>query len=118
MSSEVTDRQQLVHQDWTRKQRARLRALITDELIEEHRRKPLGQHSDALERVLQHFRTRPVGGKCIGVMTKPWSEYRIGVLPGVRGQVATVLDEEVFGTEDEVLHGIFLRRVRDLMAGE
>jgi branched-chain amino acid transport system permease protein len=112
------DRQELVHQDWDRKQRARIRALITDDLIDEHRRKPLGQHSDDLERVLQYFRTRPVGGKYVGVMTQPWVEYRIGVLPGVRGQVATILDDEVFSTEEEVLHGIFLRRVRDLAKGE
>jgi branched-chain amino acid transport system permease protein len=47
-------------------------------------------------------------------MTKPWAEYRIGVLSAVRGQPAQILEDETFSTEEEVLHGIFLRRVRDL----
>jgi hypothetical protein len=48
----MVDRQVLVFEHWDRKQRERIRALVTDELVEEHARKPLGQHSDALERVL------------------------------------------------------------------
>jgi branched-chain amino acid transport system permease protein len=112
--SEVVDRQQQVYDDWNRKQRRGISALITEELIEEHRRKPLGQHSENLERILQYFRRQPQAGKYVGVMVTPWSEYRIGVLPGVRGQVATILDDEAFSSEKELLHGIFLRRVRDL----
>jgi branched-chain amino acid transport system permease protein len=111
---QIVDKQLLVYEDWGRKHRLAIGSLITDELIEEHRQKPLGQHSDDLERVLQYFRRQPQEGKYIGVMTKPWSEYRIGVLSGVRGRPAEILDDEVFPTEDAVRHGIFLRRVRDL----
>lgn len=110
----VIDKKLHVYADWDAKQRQRIAALITDDLIEEHRRKPLGQHSDTLERVLQYFRRQPQAGKYVGVMTVPWKKYRIGVLPGVRGQSAEILDDEVFATEEAVLHGIFLRRVRDL----
>ena len=110
----VVDRQLQVYADWDAKQRERIRALITDELIEEHRRKPLGQHSDALERVLNYFRRQPQPGKYIVVATKPWEEYRIGVLSGVRGTPASILDDETFATEEEAMHGVFLRRVRDL----
>lgn len=108
------DRQIQVYVDWDRKQREKIKALITDALIAEHAAKPLGQHSDALERVLQYFRRQPQAGKYIIVMTKPWSEYRVGVLSGVRGEVATILDDETYSSEDEALHGIFMRRVRDL----
>lgn len=110
----IVDRQVLVYEDWSAKQRRAIAALITDGLIEEHRVRPLGQHSDDLERVLQYFRRQPQVGKYIGVMTKPWAEYKIGVLSGVRGQPAEILQDETFRTEEDVLHGIFLRRVRDL----
>ena len=48
-------------------------------------------------------------------MTEPWAEFKIGVLSGVRGEVATILDDETFASEDEALHGILVRRVRELM---
>jgi len=110
----VVDRQVQVYLDWDAKQRERIKALITDELIAEHAAKPLGQHSDALERVLQYFRRQPHAGKYIIVATKPWGEYRIGVLSGQRGQPPAILDDETFSNEEEATHGIFLRRVRDL----
>ena len=110
----VADRQLQVYADWDAKQRRRIVELITDELIEEHRAKPLGQRSDALERVLNYFRRQPQPGKYVIVATDPWREYRIGVLSGVRGQTAEILDDESFATEEEAMHGVFLRRVRDL----
>jgi branched-chain amino acid transport system permease protein len=113
-TSAAVDKQLQVYEHWDAQQRRRLRALVTSELIEEHRAKPLGQHSEALQRVLQYFRRQPQAGKYIAVMTRPWNEYKIGVLSGVRGQPATILDDEIFPSEEAVLHGIFLRRVRDL----
>lgn len=110
----ILDRQLLVYEDWSAKQRRAIATLISEGLIEEHRVKPLGQHSDDLERVLQYFRRQPQDGKYIGVMTKPWVEYKIGVLSAVRGQPARILEDETFSSEEDVLHGIFLRRVRDL----
>jgi branched-chain amino acid transport system permease protein len=109
------DRQLQVYADWDAKQREKIKALITEELIAEHAARPLGQHSDTLERVLQYFRRQPQAGKYIIVTTKPWEEYRIGVLSGVRGKTAEILeDSETFPTEDAAMHGVFLRRVRDL----
>jgi hypothetical protein len=112
----MADRQVQVYADWDAKQRERIKALIEDDLIEEHTRKPLGQHSDALERVLQYFRRQPGAGKYIIVATKAWGEYRIGVLSGERGEVPEILDDATFATEEEAMHGIFLRRVADLRA--
>jgi branched-chain amino acid transport system permease protein len=95
--------------------RRRLKALITDDLIAEHAARPLGQHSDALERVLNYLRRAAVAGKYVVVCTVPWREWRIGVLSGVRGVPPTVLDGPRFGSEAEALHGVFLQRIRDLM---
>jgi hypothetical protein len=111
----VVDRQLQVYAEWDAKQRERIKALITDELIAEHAAKPLGQHSDALERVLAYVRRQPQPGKYIIVAVEPWRDYRIGALTGVRGQAARILDDsESYPTEEAAMHGIFLRRVRDL----
>jgi branched-chain amino acid transport system permease protein len=105
-----------VYKAWDARMRARIRALITDDLIAEHRRKPLGQHSDALERVLNYLRRQPQAQKYIIVCVRPWEEWRIGVLSGVRGVAPTISSEERFTSELEAEHGVFVRRVRDLMS--
>lgn len=111
---QAVDRQLQVYEDWDRKQRRRIAALITDELIAEHERAPLGQHADALERVLAYFRRQPQPGKYVVVATRPWAEYRIAALSGVRGQPARIVDNETFPSEEAAMHGVFLRRVREL----
>jgi branched-chain amino acid transport system permease protein len=110
------DRELLVLARWNARTASEIRRLITDDLIAEHARKPLGQHSDALERVLNYFRRAPQASKYIGVCTQPWAEWRVGVLSGVRGVPPRILDGERFRSEQDVQHGIFLLRVRDLMA--
>lgn len=112
---ETIDRQQQVYEDWNGKLRARLRPLVTDHLIAEHRRDPLGHHSDELARLLTYLRREPVGGRYVIVVVEPWREYRIGVLSEDRGTPARIFDEHAFATEEEAVHGIFLLRVRDLM---
>jgi branched-chain amino acid transport system permease protein len=90
--------------------------LITDEVIAEHQSNPESERpqSDALRRLLNYFRRGPQAGKYVVVAAEPWREYRIGVLSGIRGVLPKVLDEPVFASEREALHGIFLARVRDL----
>jgi branched-chain amino acid transport system permease protein len=110
------DRELLVLAQWNARTGSEIRRLITDELIAEHACKPLGQHSDALERVLNYFRRAPQASKYIGVCMQPWAEWRIGVLSGVRGVPPTILEDQRFTSEPDLQHGIFLRRVRDLMA--
>jgi hypothetical protein len=110
----VADRQVQVYEDFDAKLRKRITALITDDLIAEHERQPLGQHSDTLERVLAYFRRQPVAGKYMIVATRPWEEYRIAVLSGRRGEPARLLDDEAFPSEEAAMHGVFLRRVREL----
>jgi branched-chain amino acid transport system permease protein len=116
VSESPADREALVYARWQVRMASAVTLLITDELIEEHRRQPLGQHSDALERVLNYFRRAPQADKYIGVCSRPWAEWRIGVLSGVRGVPPTILDDERFSSEEALQHGIFLRRVRDLTA--
>ena len=111
----MQDRQLQVYRDFDAKLRERIKALVTPALIAEHAAKPRGQHSDALARVLNYLRRQPLAGKYVVVATKPWQAYAIGVLSGVRGQPASILDGPTFASEDEARHGIFLRRIDDLL---
>jgi hypothetical protein len=99
--------------------RAELRRLVTDDVIAEHRANPLGRRgpqSEALRRLLNYFRRAPQAGKLAVVAVEPWREYRLATLSGVRGEQPKVLDEPLFATEEDALHGVFLARVRTLDA--
>jgi len=112
-----SDRSLLVYARWDARMRESLRALINDGLIAEHRRQPLGQHSDALERVLNYFRRAPLTRKYVIVCTRPYAEWKIGELSGVRGDPPRIIDDRSFTSEAEAQHAVFLRRVDDLMRG-
>ena len=115
---QAVDKQIEVYLEFQKRLRARVRGLLTPELVAEHAANPLGPHSDDLQRVLNYFRQQPQPGKYILVAVKPWEEYRIAVLSGRRGELHKVLEDERFASEEEGLHGIFLRRVRDLGEAE
>ena len=109
----MVDQDIVVWMRFNERRRERVRELVTDELIEEHRRNPRGRHSDALDRVLRFFRVHPIPGKEIVIEAVPFREYHVGVMTGVPGQPAEVLDE-TYGSYEETLHAIFLRRVARL----
>ena len=45
---------------------------------------------------------------------KPFAEYRIVALSGRRGVPPRAVDDQVFTSEHDALHGVFLKRVQDL----
>ena len=92
-----------------------IKPLVTGEIIEEHKRHPIGKHSDELERVLIYLRNyhHQMQGKLIIVCTKPHQEWCIGELTGVRGQPPKIFSE-CFSSREEAEHGVFLRRLKDL----
>src|SRR5918996_5972646 len=61
-----------------------VRPRVTQAIVDEHRERPIGKHSDELERVLIYLRRHhlEMEGKYILVCTKPHEEYRIGRLTG------------------------------------
>jgi len=88
------------------------------ELVEEHAANPNGYrnyHSPTLQRVLNYFRQAPVLGKYYVYASVPWQEYRIAIVTE-RGKSPDVLDTPVFASEEEAMHGVFLRRIADLRA--
>jgi branched-chain amino acid transport system permease protein len=109
------DREQIALAMWDKRMRAALRPLITKKIITEHRRDPLGHHSDALNRVLNYIRRRAPWGKCVVICTKPFKQWRVARLPGARGQVPVFIDERTYNSEAKAMHAAFLVRIEELM---
>lgn len=107
------DQDVVVWQHFTDRRAEEIRALISDDLVEEHRRSPRGHHSDALDRVLRFFRVAPIPGKEIVIESVPFAAYHVGVMTGVPGRPAEVLPE-TYTSYEATLHAIFLRRVARL----
>lgn len=93
-------------------------------LIAEHRARPIYKptepgkpapmDSPELARLIDKLRVVPQKGKHVVVETRPWEEYRIGILPGVRGEPIQVTNE-VYATRAEAEHAIFLKRLAALL---
>ena len=110
---DVEDKDLLFRDYFDRMQRRYLRSLVLPEVIEEHRLKPLGQHSEPLERLLHYFRERPLAGKY--AVLREAGSYRIVALSGVRGVPPRPVGEERYATVEAAYHGIFLKRIEELM---
>ncbi len=93
-------------------------------LIAEHRARPMYRaaqpgkpapmDSPDLARLLDRLRVVPQQDKHIIIETRPWEEYRLGVLPGVRGRAVAVTDE-TYPTREDAEHAIFLKRLNALL---
>ena len=95
-----------------------------EELIEEHRKNPIGlpgragqaavRHSADLARVIDKFRRQGMDGKYVRVCVTPHTGYKIGITSGVRG-VPVKLLSKIYPSEDACEHAIFKKRVTDLL---
>lgn len=112
----IENRDLLCHARFDQRLAVQIARSITPELIEEHRRAPLGPHSDALARVLNYFRRGPVPGK-YGIATAgPFGPYRIVRLTGQRGRRPQAADDTLYDSMEEVYHAVFLKRLTDFTA--
>lgn len=115
--SPVQDRQRVYMAAFDKRIRERLRALVSEEIIEEHRRKPVGQHSDALERLLNYFRRGALKGKLGLFQADPnVPRYQMVRFSGSSSVPPVVEGNEVFESLDAAYHAVFLRRIAELMA--
>jgi branched-chain amino acid transport system permease protein len=112
---EIADKQSIAVRRFDARLKEELRGLINDSLIEEHRATHGKRRSDPLERVLTFFRRQAVADKYAILAVKPFAEYRIVALSGRRGVPPRVVDDQVFATPEDALHGVFVKRVQDLM---
>ena len=113
---EFADKQEVYYRRFHKRLRDRLKTLITDELIAEHRREPLGKHSDNLNRVLNYFRRGEMADK-YAIMRQPegFHKYKIVAFSGVRGAPPRLVDDKLYEDLNDAYHAVFLLRVNDLM---
>lgn len=85
---------------------------VSEAIIEEHRRRPLGMHSDELERVLIYLRRHglQLAGKLIIVCTRPHEEWRIAELAQDPHR-PPVMRPEIYTDRLHAEHGVFLLRL-------
>ncbi|MDM8167988.1 branched-chain amino acid ABC transporter permease [Roseovarius sp.] len=114
-ATEIDDKDDLYFRRYDKMQRDYLKTLITPEIIAEHMAKPLGQHSEALERVLLYFRRAKMEDKYALHRVGPDGPFKIIAFSGVRGVSPRVVEDKEYPTEEAGYHGVFMRRVHDLL---
>ena len=113
---EFSDKQEIYYRRFHKRLRDQLKTLITDELIEEHQKSPVGKHSDNLNRVLNYFRRGEMPDK-YAIMRQPdgFHRYKIVAFSGVRGAPPRLVDDKIYEDLNEAYHAVFLLRVNDLL---
>jgi branched-chain amino acid transport system permease protein len=114
-AEDIEDRDVVARRHFDAKQTQYLKTLVCDEVIEEHRARPLGQHSEPLERLLIHFRSMPMADKYAIKRDTTSSTFRIVALSGVRGTAPRLVDDVEYASVADAHHGIFLRRIKELV---
>lgn len=96
--------------------RSYLCQLVSDDLIEEHRRRPSGRHSEALGRILAYFRRLPPEHQYL--LRRVGGGYRIVRMAVVRNGPTDWVGDQVFATVEAGYHGIFLLKLKDMMEAD
>ncbi len=89
-----------------------LLSVLSDALIEEHRRYPTHM-SEPLARLLVWCQRRPLAEQ-YAVKAEGDGRFRLIIFSGVRGHKPVYVSEENFATIQEARHGAFLLHIRDL----
>ena len=114
-ATETRDKDLLYWRRYDKMQRDFLKQLVSPEVIDEHRRCPLGQHSEPLERLLLYFRRAPMSDKYAIIAVEPFKAYRIVALSGQRGVAPRLVEDKLYTSQEDAYHGVFMRRIQDLM---
>jgi branched-chain amino acid transport system permease protein len=113
-STEHPNKDEVYFRRFDKMQREYLKSIISPELIEEFKARPVGQHSEALERLLNYFRRQPQNDKYAVMVVEQFKAYRIVALSGVRGVAPRLVEDKIYPSIEEAYKGVFLRRVQDL----
>jgi hypothetical protein len=95
--------------------RVAIRPLLTKKLLAEHKRNPLGDHSDSLKRVLNYLRRSTTLTPYVVVCTVPFREWRLARLGGERGTAPTFIEAPADDSEAKAMHALFLKRIDEVM---
>ncbi len=92
-----------------------LKTLVCDEVIEEYKNNPLGQHSEPLARLMHFFSSTPQQGKYALKRDQQSGTFKMIILSGKRGEPPRIVENVEYKTLKEAYHGVFLKRIEDLM---
>ncbi|WP_426289776.1 hypothetical protein ACN9MC_35325 (plasmid) [Ensifer adhaerens] len=94
-----------------------LSRIISEEMIEEHRKAPSGRHSEALGRVLAYFRRLPASRQ---YQLRKASNGKFGIvrMPTRRNARGSPVGVDTFETVEAGYHGIFLLKLKDMMEAD
>lgn len=109
------DRNAIALARFEKRTRIAIRPLLTKKVIAEHRRDPLGDHSDPLKRVLNYLRRSTELTPYVIVCTKPFREWRLARMSGVRGKPPSFIDQRKYNSEAKAMHALFLKRVEEVV---
>lgn len=93
-----------------------LSAMLTPEIIAEHKDDPRGQetrHSEVLQQILNHIHNLPTDGKSFVYAEVPHHKYKMGIMHA-RGIAPTIFHDTVYSNEKEAVHAVFLQRLEQL----
>jgi branched-chain amino acid transport system permease protein len=114
-ATETANKDMIYFRRYDKMQRDYLKTLVSPEVIEEFKAKPVGQHSEPLERLLNYFQRQALPDKYAVMVVEQFKAYRIVALSGERGVAPRLVEEKIYPTIDEAYRGIFLRRLEELM---
>jgi len=112
----VQDADQHVLDNFDAMTRRYLLKVLNDDIIEEHRQKQNGHHSEPLARLLAWCHRRPLHER-YSLRQAADGSYRIIRMSGRRGVPPEYVGDTVFHTIDDARHGVFLQHIKDLTGG-
>ena len=71
---------------------------------------PIGEHSPELQRILLVFRGEPVEGKYVLICTRPFAEWTLAQLTGIKGKPLKLLKNKVFRSIEDAEREVFRLR--------
>jgi hypothetical protein len=91
----------------------RVRGLVDDALIAEHRQRPFGPHSPELIEVLDFLRRNPDPERPRYVVLATADAFAVGHRGRPPGAPATLDGDDRYPTREAAEHAVFLRRLND-----
>lgn len=93
--------------------RSYLLSALSDQLVEEHRNKPEGHHSEPLTRLLNWCHMRPLDQQYI-VVHRSDGRFEVARLSGKARSAPVPVDDQTYATVREARHAVFLQHIIDL----
>ena len=112
---EIKDKDIVYREYFDKKQCEFLKTLVCEDVIQEHENNSHGQHSEPLSRLLHFFSSAPQKNKYAIKHDRKNNSFKIIALSGVRGEPPRIVENEEFKTIEDAYHGVFLKRISDLM---